>query len=161
DWKGNRSTIIALAAGLAGAGVVYLINKSDLHLSGLAPVGLVAGLLLIVRAGRNWEFGVKSILVIVVLEGAVRKWLLPSFSEVVYFYKDILIAVTLLAYLSKRSKVPLTIKRYLSPLSLALMAFTIYSLIVALNPTGSHILISLLGLKAYCLYIPLTFMTAR
>src|SRR5690349_5944708 len=77
-WSDNTSTVIALVAGLSGAGLVYLVTKSEIHLGGLAPFGFVAGVALLVQAARNWEFGLKSLLVVVIVEGAVRKWLLPS-----------------------------------------------------------------------------------
>ena len=119
------------------------------------------GLALIGACVRNWEFGIKAILVVVVLEGAVRKWFLPSFSELVYFYKDVLMAATLIGYFRKRRKTPFVIKRRLRLFSIAIGIFLVYGILSLGMPAGPHPLIGLLGLKAYCLYIPLAFITVR
>src|SRR5580704_11720836 len=44
-----------------------------------------------------WQKAVKAALVLVVFEGAIRKWILPGSSDLVYFLKDI---VLLLGYAS-------------------------------------------------------------
>ena len=160
-WKENRPVAIALIAGLLGVATIYLFSKTEIAIGGMAPVGLIVGLALLYRAWRDWEFGIKSLLVIVIVEGAVRKWFLPSFTELVYLYKDILVIIILAAYLRKRGRKPLLINRRLKPLRIALVVFAVYSFAVVLNPGTPHMLIPLLGLKAYCLYIPLTFLIAR
>ncbi|MFL6210388.1 MAG: O-antigen ligase family protein [Pyrinomonadaceae bacterium] len=164
----NRSIYITLVACLLGLVLVQAAIRS----SGVGPVSygvLVVGGALLIAAWRSWEFGIQALMVIVVVEGAVRKWLLPSASEVVYFYKDILMVVILLAYLTRVKKPHLLIKGQLGLLSAAFAAFIAYSVAAlitilvaaATSQGGPHPLIGLLGIKVYCLYIPLTFLVPR
>jgi len=112
-------------------------------------------------AMRNWQRGIQIILVVVIIEGAVRKWFLPSVSEFVYFYKDVLMAATLIGYFRKRARTPFVIKHRLKLLTVALGIFLLYAALSLGLSLEIHPLIGLLGLKAYCLYIPLAFMTVR
>ncbi len=160
-WRKNKAIFITLVAGFLGVAIVYLFNKAEVSVSGLSPVGLVLGVALIVQTFRDWEFGLKSLLVVVVIEGAMRKWFLPSFTELVYLYKDILVIAILIGYMKKQGKPPLLVNQLLKPLRLALALFVGYALAVVMNPNSPHFLIPILGVKAYCLYIPLTFVVAR
>src|SRR5439155_6158535 len=130
-------------------------------LAGLEPGLFVLAPLLVVVAVRNWERGIQIILVVVIIEGAVRKWFLPSASELVYFYKDVLMVATLIGYFRKRSQIPFVIKRRLRLLSIVLGIFLLYATLSLGLSLEIHPLIGLLGLKAYCLYIPLAFITVR
>ena len=42
-------------------------------------------------AMRQWRLAVKGALVLVVIEGAVRKWLVPGAQDLVYFAKDLVL----------------------------------------------------------------------
>lgn len=157
----ERSSLIALVSGLAGVGVVFVGTREPGMLSVLAPVLILAGLVLIVFCLRDWVFGVKAILVVVILEGAIRKWFLPSASEMVYFYKDILMFVTLFGYYRKTKKTPFVIKRRVRLLVVTLGVFLLFVILSMGFATGIHPLIGILGIKAYCLYVPLAFISVR
>ena len=157
----DKSTLITLIASLMGVACVYIGTRAPGSLNALTPVVIVVGLALVVVCARSWEFGVKAILVVVILEGAVRKWFLPSATELVYFYKDVLMAATLIGYLRKRRKTPFVIKRRLRVVLIMVGAFLLCCVVSLGMPAGPHPLIGLLGLKAYCLYIPLAFITVR
>lgn len=157
----KKSMLITLAASLLGTGAVYVSSKGGSVSGFMAPVFLVLSVVILLQAFRNWELGLRSLLVVVVVEGAVRKWFLPSASELVYFYKDALMAVVVLAYYRQHRKPPLLIKRHLKIASLMLALFAAYAGAAMAAPGGPHLLIGLLGLKAYCLYIPLAFMVPR
>ena len=157
----NKSVIIALAIGTLGVTAIFFATRAPGALSDLAPVFLVLAPLLVVVAVRNWERGIQIVLVVVIVEGAVRKWFLPSVSELVYFYKDVLMVATLAGYFRKRNKTPLVIQRRLKLLSIALGVFLLYTIFSLALSLEIHPLIGLLGLKAYCLYIPLAFITVR
>lgn len=157
----NRTVLIVLGVSALGVLAVYAVSKTRLELGFLAPFGGVVAIWLGVKAWRDVEFGLKTILVMVIAEGAVRKWFLPSFSELVYFYKDGLMLIALISYLTKRPRLPLRIRKDLSLLRIIVSVFAVYALTTVFNPDAPHISISLLGLKAYCLYIPLTFMVPR
>jgi hypothetical protein len=157
----NKSVFVTLVLGVLGIAAILLATRVPGSLTGLEPVLFVVALVLVIVAVRHWERGIQIILVVVIIEGAVRKWFLPSASELVYFYKDALMVATLFGYLRKRGKTPFMIKRRLRLLSITLSVFLLYAVISLGIPAGLNPLIGLLGLKAYCLYIPLAFMTVR
>ncbi|MDX2097114.1 MAG: hypothetical protein SFW36_05005, partial [Leptolyngbyaceae cyanobacterium bins.59] len=51
-------------------------------------IALALGLVVILIAAQNWRRAVKSVFLIVVIEGALRKWLFPQASDIIYFLKD-------------------------------------------------------------------------
>jgi len=157
----KRTILNVLIISALGVVAVYAITKLKIELGFLTPIGGVLAVWLAVKSWRDLEFGLKAILVVVVIEGALRKWFLPSLSELVYFYKDGLTVIVLIAYLSKRRKPPLRIRKDLKLLRIIVTVFTAYALTTVFNPDAPHIVISLLGLKAYCLYIPLAFIVPR
>lgn len=100
----------------------------------------------------DWRVTIKFTLFVIVIEGAIRKWLFPQASDIFYFLKDI---VLLLGY----------IKYYLSPepkyiwkdsflKQILFLAFLI-GLFQVFNPNQGSIIIGLFGLKTYFFYIPL------
>ena len=54
---------------------------------------VVVGLALValVWAHRRWREAVQATLVLLVLEGALRKWVFPGAQDLVYFGKDVLL----------------------------------------------------------------------
>jgi len=110
---------------------------------------------------RHWEFGVQSLLVIVIVEGALRKWFLPSYADLIYFYKDALMVAIVLGYFMHGRKAPFVIKRDIQFVVVTMFAFIIYAVSVAANPSAPHFLTNLFGIKAYCLYMPLVFFVPR
>lgn len=165
-WQDNypptkRSVIVALVASILGFLILYasiIVNGVALA---IAPIIILAAVPLLVIAWQDWEAGIKILLVIVIVEGAVRKWLLPSASELVYFYKDFLMVIIIFSYLTKKRKSPLLIKHQLKFFSVILFAFILYAITSISNPKLPHPLVGLLGLKAYLLYVPLAFLVPR
>jgi hypothetical protein len=157
----SKATVIVLAISVLGALAVLLATRAPDTIAPLEPLLLVLAPALVVVAVRNWERGVQAILVIVIIEGAVRKWFLPSASELVYFYKDVLMVATLIGYYRKRRKAPFVIRRQLALVSTLVAVFVVYSLVAFGLPGGPPVLIGLLGVKAYILYIPMAFITPR
>jgi hypothetical protein len=157
----KRSVIVALAACILGFLILYASVVVNGVANILAPIIVVAAIPLLVMAWRDWESGIKILLVIVIVEGAVRKWFLPSASEFVYFYKDVLMVVVIFSYLTKKHKPPLLIKHQLKFFSVILFAFILYAVASISNPSLPHPLVGLLGVKAYLLYVPLVFLVPR
>jgi hypothetical protein len=54
----------------------------------LILLGLIGGGLITYIASLNWRRAVMAALVIVVLEGVLRKWLVPQAREVIIFLKE-------------------------------------------------------------------------
>ena len=60
--------------------------------------GLVALVAILYVSSLNWRRTVKVVLVLLVIEGALRKWVLPQASDVMYFLKDIVLLGGYLKY---------------------------------------------------------------
>jgi hypothetical protein len=157
----NRALILTLAASFLGVIMTYVATHMQGVVGGLEIILMVAGLALLVAAARDWILGIKALLVIVIIEGAIRKWFMPSASELVYFYKDILMFAIIAGYYKKRDKTSFVIKAQLKTVTVLLGVFLLYALGSMGLPGGPHPVIGLLGFKAYCLYIPLAFLTPR
>jgi hypothetical protein len=157
----SSSVVRALCAGLLGLGVIYSATQVETVLAIAAPLIIIAGVVLVVAAWQNWEFGIQALLVVLIIEGAVRKWFLPSASELVYFYKDFLMIVIVIGYLKKKSKSNFLIKYELKLFSTTLVAFALYAVAAISNPRLPHPLVGLLGVKAYLLYVPLAFLVPK
>jgi hypothetical protein len=157
----NIVTIYTLIFSLLGCGAIYVSIKIG-GSSGLIEVfALVLAAGLLIQAWRKWEFGVQALLVVVIAEGAVRKWFLPSYAELVYFYKDGLMLTILIGYLRQWRKPPFVIKHQFKLFLGVLGAFVLYAFAIIFNPSAPHPLVSLMGVKAYCLYMPLAFIVPR
>jgi len=161
NWSENKTTLITLAASFLGVILTYVATHIQGVVGGIEIVLIVLGLGLLVAAVRDWTLGIKTLLVVIVIEGAIRKWFMPSASDLVYFYKDILMFATMAGYFKKRNKTSFVIKAQLKSVTLLLGVFVLYALGSMGLPGGPHPVIGLLGFKAYCLYIPLAFMTPR
>lgn len=104
----------------------------------------------------RWRAAVQAALVLLVLEGAVRKWLFPGAQDLIYFAKDVLLLGAYAGFLKDRGW-----QRYRPPalpalygsLALALL----FGLLQIFNPTLPNLLVGVLGFKAYFFYIPLLF----
>ncbi|MDY7015804.1 MAG: hypothetical protein SVX43_19855, partial [Cyanobacteriota bacterium] len=46
----------------------------------------------------NWKGAVKAVFFILVIEGALRKWILPQASDAIYFLKDFVLLAAYLRY---------------------------------------------------------------
>ncbi len=124
----------------------------------LAPVAV---LFILYFSFQNWRTSIKTVLVLVVVEGALRKWFLPGASQFIYFLKDIvLIGAYLRYYFFSPSENTFRIKG--NPAAEALVALILlliaWSLFQAFNPSLGSPIIGIFGLRGYLLYIPLVWM---
>lgn len=121
---------------------------------------LVASLALISISAQNWRRSVIAALVIAVLEGALRKWLFPQSSQLIYFLKDFILIGAYLQffYFDRSPRLQLPYKNLiLSMIGLSLA----WGLIQAFNPSLGSPIIGLFGVKNYYLYIPLMWLVAN
>ncbi|HEX8184119.1 MAG TPA: hypothetical protein VF747_05190, partial [Blastocatellia bacterium] len=102
----KKSILITLVLSFIGTAAIYISSKGGTWIGIIAPGFIILGAVLLVAACRNWELGLQSLLVVVIIEGAIRKWFLPSASELVYFYKDALMVIILVAYKRQNRKTP-------------------------------------------------------
>ncbi|MFM6081790.1 MAG: hypothetical protein ACKPJH_25395 [Dolichospermum sp.] len=103
----------------------------------------------------NWRMSVKASLVILLLEGALRKWVLPQASDMIYFLKDI---VLLGAYLKFYSSSEPKYHGKLNFFSMILCLCAGWCVFQIFNPNLGSPILGLFGFKAYFFYIPLMWM---
>ena len=120
--------------------------------------------LLFVTATRRWELTLFAAMILMVFEGALRKWVLPEFQAHIYLLKDVVIVIALLGFLSMRGGF-LSLRAERSPhealmagIKILLALNVAFAFIQLANPHSPSILLGLFGLKNYLLYCVLVFM---
>ncbi|HVT58073.1 MAG TPA: hypothetical protein VHR45_06715 [Thermoanaerobaculia bacterium] len=118
----------------------------------LICVGLFAALWAIF----NWRRALQLAMVLIVVEGAIRKWLFPGAQDLVYLGKDVILLGTYAGFIRQRASL-----RYRPPplvvLYSALGAGAAFGLLQIFNPQLPNLLVGAFGFKAYFLYVPLLF----
>lgn len=120
-------------------------------------IGLLGCIVIFYFSALNWRNTVKFLLFLVVIEGALRKWVLPQASEMIYFLKDL---VVLGAYFNfygfSGQERKLALK---GSLINTLIFITIgWCVFQVFNPSLGSPLVGIFGLRGYVLYIPLIWM---
>lgn len=107
----------------------------------------------------NWRLATFCAMLLVVVEGAIRKWLLPQTHEVVYLAKD---AVLTVAYALFAAECVIRHRRPIPRWSINPILAVVASWVVveALNPNLPDLRVGAFGLKAYCYYMPLAYLVA-
>ena len=118
---------------------------------------LLAGVILLWVSALNWRVSVKTALYVVVLEGALRKWVLPQASELIYFLKDDILLGAYIGYLA-RERFPFRALIAKGGGTGWLLALALILVFEILNPALNSVLVGLLGAKGYLLYVPLAFL---
>jgi len=103
----------------------------------------------------NWQKAVKLALVSALLEGAIRKWMLPQGQEAVYFLKDVFLAGAYVRFFFYRDAWTSSI-RINAPTTLLLVVAGLVG-ISALNPNIGSPVLALFGVKLYLYYVPLLY----
>ncbi len=117
---------------------------------------ILAGGAAMVWSFRRWRTALQLALVLMVFEGAIRKWLVPGAQDLVYFAKDVLLLGVYAGFLRDRSR--LRIRFPAQPVFYSLLAVTaLLGLLQVFNPALPNILVGLSGFKAYFFYVPLLF----
>jgi hypothetical protein len=101
----------------------------------------------------DWKKLIFSVLIFLILEGVVRKWILPQASNFIYFIKDFVVLVAYYKYFLVSGE---KIKTHYINFLISLLA--IWSIVQAFNPNLGSPIIGFFGLRAYLLYIPLMWM---
>jgi hypothetical protein len=103
----------------------------------------------------RWRQAVQAALFLVILEGAIRKWLFPGAQDVVYFAKDLLFLGAYGGWFAaRRPRSPIRLKALQAPLVLA----ALYGGAQMFNPRLPTPLVGIFGFKAYFWYVPLLFL---
>jgi len=122
-----------------------------LLLPAVAAVPLIWALLT-----RRWQLTLYLVMLLMVFEGALRKWFFPGYQAQIYFLKDVLLLAALAGYIIARpppgSHEPLV--RHLKAL---LFISCCFFLLQIGNPNSPSTLVGLTGFKNYMLYAVLLF----
>ncbi|HXO22256.1 MAG TPA: hypothetical protein VOA87_20245 [Thermoanaerobaculia bacterium] len=117
---------------------------------------LVVGAAAVLWSMVRWRQAVQIGMVLVVLEGAIRKWLVPGAQDLAYFAKDVFFLGAYLGYLRSPARLRFPPAR-LPALYVTLGASAILGLLEIFNPELPNVLVGILGVKSYFFYVPLLF----
>ena len=121
-------------------------------------IALIAVIFIFYISCLDWKRSVKAIFAIVILEGVLRKWVLPQASEIIYFIKDIVLFGAYFQYYALsplRKRLP----SYKTPfINIFLFLSLGWSLVQVFNPSLGSPIVGIWGLKNYFYYIPLIWM---
>lgn len=117
---------------------------------------IMAGVGALVWSVRRWRQAVQLAMVLLILEGALRKWVFPGAQDLIYFAKDVFLLGAYAGFLRERHRVR-TIPAA-AGLTALLAAAALYGLLQVLNPLLPNILVGILGFKAYFFYVPLLWL---
>jgi hypothetical protein len=104
----------------------------------------------------SWHRLIWAVMLLVVCEGAVRKWLAPGLQAEIYLVKDAVLVLAYIGFFSSRTPPGIHLKG-MAGLKTLLMFSLFYLALQFLNPNSPSRLLSVVGLKSYLLYVPLAF----
>jgi O-antigen ligase len=104
----------------------------------------------------KWRWAVFGALLLVVFEGAIRKWVLPQASSVIYFAKDFLLLGAYVSYFTGENRKHFY--RFGEGMNWLLLAAVTVTFLESFNSDTGSLVAGLFGWKAYVMYMPLCFM---
>jgi hypothetical protein len=117
---------------------------------------ILAGGAAVLWSFRRWRAAVQLGMVLLIFEGALRKWVFPEAQSLVYFAKDVFFLGAYLGFLRDRPRL-----RYRPPPLPAfygvLILTAVFGLLQIFNPNLPNLLVGVFGFKAYFFYAPLLF----
>ena len=120
-------------------------------------IGLIAALFIFSLSSLNWRRTLKAVFFLIVIEGALRKWVLPQANEILYFLKDLVLLgayFNFYCFSGKREKFPN--QGYI--INILIFFVLVWCVFQLFNPSLGSPVAGLLGLRGYLLYIPLIWM---
>ena len=136
--------------------LTHSLFLAKLPVDTLLFIGAIAAVVVVSWSYNYWRAAVKVAFVLVLVEGAIRKWALPQGQELVYFGKDmLLIGAYLRFYFVPDPDIRALTLRVPTGGIFALCGITALS---ALNFNIGSPILALIGLKGYFMYIPMAFM---
>jgi hypothetical protein len=105
---------------------------------------------------RYWQHALFGVFVLLVFEGALRKWAFPSAQAQIYLVKDAILLTVYLGFILDRRRNQPVLSGVGSIRIVLLLAFA-FGCFEVFNPNSPSILVGLTGLKTYFLYVPIAF----
>ncbi len=120
-------------------------------------VVLSAIVAIVCLSSQNWRRSIYIVFFMIVLEGILRKWVLPQASDLIYFIKDLVLIGAYLKYflLSKNETKVVINNSFLKTLLLLSGGWCLFQ---SFNPSLGSSIIGLFGLRGYFFYVPLMWM---
>lgn len=121
------------------------------------PAVLAILLVAVLLGFSQWRASVISVMLLVVFEGAIRKWFVTDRygGATVYFLKDALLLGAYVRFIVDRPSTSYRLPRL--PWSGLLLLFGEYAAIEVLNPNLPRFTLGLIGFKAFLFYAPLAW----
>lgn len=113
--------------------------------------GLIFVLVVIFGASQNWKLSIKTILVLVIIEGGLRRWAFPEAKDLIYFFKDFILIGSYFGFASR----PRPIADKYPFIKELTGVIAILCCLQAFNPDLGSPIVGILGIRSYLLYIPL------
>lgn len=115
--------------------------------------GLIFVLVIMFGASQNWKLSIKIILILVIIEGGLRRWAFPGAKDLIYFLKDFILIGSYLGFASR----PRPIADQYPFIKELTGVIAIICCLQAFNPSLGSPIVGLLGIRSYLLYIPLVW----
>ena len=128
-----------------------------LTLQQMMMLGAAGTAFIVLLAMLNWRRAVYAAMIVALFEGAIRKWIFPQGSELVYFFKDIILFGAYIKFFLFPDP-DIRAWRVRAPGTLITIVCITLAMFGALNPNIGSMVLAGYGLKIYLWYIPLGVM---
>jgi hypothetical protein len=107
---------------------------------------------------KLWKWLTGLFFLLVIVSGALRKWVLPSQSAALFVLKDLVLWGSFLLYALRRppTELPRPLRSTWVPLLLG--AYVYLALVQAFNPRMPNLIVSVVGIKAHLAFVPLVIL---
>ncbi|HEV8577586.1 MAG TPA: hypothetical protein VGX68_00780 [Thermoanaerobaculia bacterium] len=117
---------------------------------------MLAGSAAVVWSIRRWRLAIQVGMVLLIFEGALRKWVFQGSQDLVYFAKDVFFLGAYLGYLQELPHLRHRLIKLPAFYGVLILA-AIFGLLQIFNPSLPNLLVGVFGFKAYFFYVPLLF----
>jgi hypothetical protein len=107
-------------------------------------------------AFRRWRTAAQAVMVLLIFEGAIRKWVFPGAQDLIYLAKDVLLLGVYAGFVRDRGR--LRVRQPALPVLYGALVFgALWGVLEIFNPGLPNLLVGIFGFKAYFFYAPLVF----
>jgi hypothetical protein len=118
---------------------------------------LIGAAVLLLLGTLRWRYGLFGVLLLVIYEGALRKWVFPSLQQEIYFAKNLLLVGSYFGFFGGRiAQNKRLTEHHAANMVIALLAAV--CTLEILNPLLPSPLVGVFGWLGYIFYIPIMYM---